>query len=592
MTQTEIIALHNEIFDFLYQKYLDEKEVGREFYFFLSAEKDFIIASFWDTREAYLNFDLVIDTKTSFVYLVASGNNRVMVADDDNEFKERVKKIEQLKTKINQAIGEIVAGETYDKRFLPMRSLITEVSLDKAMQKYDSSDLIENLIHFLEKDKPLIDNYLKENNYNWFWKERIFANYVKKVRQTQADSRKKTYIQGLPICLRSLSVKNYKDKAIQDLEIEDVPSNTRWVFLTGENGIGKTLVLEAIALGLKAADWEKGSKERDKCMIEAQYQTPLLSVVCALNQQIIPNLYISPPSDIPVVAYSCNRLNEVENTISTMAIGHLFGKTSLINVDNWLTTLLKKIDSEENRKRQGIEIDETQLSKDQNTFQALLTTFKKIFRIYDIVLHSEKESVLYKEQDEQGEIISAVPFSQLSAGYRSLLSLMSDMIVRLSHERMPEILDNYFIKDPKELIGIVIIDEFENHLHAKLQRKLVEIMTNLFPKVQFIVSTHSPIPLLGAPKESVILHVERSKEEGITLKRLDDIIPFKDLLPNAILSSPIFGLYNLIPNDRDTDKLLANPNDYQEVFFEEMLNEKLRKFREESDFDFEKFKKA
>jgi predicted ATP-binding protein involved in virulence len=57
------------------------------------------------------------------------------------------------------------------------------------------------------------------------------------------------------------------------------------------------------------------------------------------------------------------------------------------------------------------------------------------------------------------------------------------------------------VVDPAELAGIVLIDEIDIHLHPKWQKRVPEILHENFPKVQFIVSTHSPIPLLGALRE-------------------------------------------------------------------------------------------
>ncbi len=45
--------------------------------------------------------------------------------------------------------------------------------------------------------------------------------------------------------------------------------------------------------------------------------------------------------------------------------------------------------------------------------------------------------------------------------------------------------------------GIVIIDEIEQHLHPKLQRQILKRLDNKFPRVQFIMTTHSPLCVSG-----------------------------------------------------------------------------------------------
>jgi predicted ATP-binding protein involved in virulence len=95
-----------------------------------------------------------------------------------------------------------------------------------------------------------------------------------------------------------------------------------------------------------------------------------------------------------------------------------------------------------------------------------------------------------------------------------------------------------------------------------LQRELPEALSRVFPKIQFIATTHSPIPLLGAPKESVILTVSRNIDAGITIERLDDQINFANLLPNTILSSPIFGFEDIIPSSNTNISDISTASDF------------------------------
>ena len=46
----------------------------------------------------------------------------------------------------------------------------------------------------------------------------------------------------LPIALKSFHIKNYR--GIIDTQIDNIPPDTQWIFLTGENGFGKTSVLQ------------------------------------------------------------------------------------------------------------------------------------------------------------------------------------------------------------------------------------------------------------------------------------------------------------------------------------------------------------
>ncbi len=76
-------------------------------------------------------------------------------------------------------------------------------------------------------------------------------------------------------------------------------------------------------------------------------------------------------------------------------------------------------------------------------------------------------------------------FNNLSDGYSAIISIVSELILRMeAHE-----IKSY------NLEGIVLIDEIETHLHVELQKKILPFLTNFFPKIQFIVTTHSPFVL-------------------------------------------------------------------------------------------------
>lgn len=52
-----------------------------------------------------------------------------------------------------------------------------------------------------------------------------------------------------------------------------------------------------------------------------------------------------------------------------------------------------------------------------------------------------------------------------------------------------------------EISGVVVVDEIELHLHSILQREVLPKLIALFPKVQFIITTHSPLFLLGMEEQ-------------------------------------------------------------------------------------------
>ena len=93
--------------------------------------------------------------------------------------------------------------------------------------------------------------------------------------------------------------------------------------------------------------------------------------------------------------------------------------------------------------------------------------------------------------------------NQLSDGYSSILRILSDLIMRMDQNWLHK---NQLSEYNKE--GIVLIDELETHLHIELQRKILPFLTEFFPRIQFIVSTHSPY-VLTSISNALVYDLER-----------------------------------------------------------------------------------
>ena len=65
----------------------------------------------------------------------------------------------------------------------------------------------------------------------------------------------------------------------------------------------------------------------------------------------------------------------------------------------------------------------------------------------------------------------------------------------------PQLLDKVLI----ETDGIVLIDEIDLHLHPTWQKRILQDLMEIFPKVQFIVSTHAPEVINSVKRSSVVI---------------------------------------------------------------------------------------
>lgn len=105
--------------------------------------------------------------------------------------------------------------------------------------------------------------------------------------------------------------------------------------------------------------------------------------------------------------------------------------------------------------------------------------------------HNSRFNIIDKEKNQT--IIPAL--DALSTGQSALFNMFAT-IVRYADSK--DI--NRSIR-LQEINGIVVIDEIELHLHSKLQREVLPKLLKLFPKIQFIITTHSPLFLLGMDEQ-------------------------------------------------------------------------------------------
>lgn len=98
---------------------------------------------------------------------------------------------------------------------------------------------------------------------------------------------------------------------------------------------------------------------------------------------------------------------------------------------------------------------------------------------------------------------------QLSGGYKAVLSVIADIAKRLS-------IANPESSNPLEEEAVILIDELDLHLHPKWQKEIVDDLKRTFPNCQFIISTHSPfiIQSLEADELFDIKSMEFAGEKG------------------------------------------------------------------------------
>lgn len=134
-------------------------------------------------------------------------------------------------------------------------------------------------------------------------------------------------------------------------------------------------------------------------------------------------------------------------------------------------------------------------------------------------------------------------FRDLSEGYRSVLAFVGHMVrcvLRLTA----------WADDPLKVCGIALVDEVEAHLHPAWQKHIIADLSRLFPNIQWICSSHSPL-VAGSLVPNSILLLE-SKGDRVVPRPVDQT--FRGWRADQILTSLLFGLET--SRDEETSYLL------------------------------------
>ncbi len=353
--------------------------------------------------------------------------------------------------------------------------------------------------------------------------------------------------------LKQIEIKNMKcftDFNLDFTSEEEESGVRRWTVLLGENGVGKSALLQAIASALAGPfamrqllafpgtwvrfgetygeikaelRWTPGDDKPDEDE-QTDYSARYIVTADDIDALSYPEFSTSPPGDAFDVWPSDEALKNfpflrqtiyAEKASGWLACGYgpfrrlsggddatnriiksgrksarfvtlFFESAALVNIEDWLKQLY-------NTARDGDERNRKRLELVKQAFRE-----KLLPRPGELLVDARRARLKINGQEPVG-------FNELSDGYRGMLALGVDLI-RWITRAFPN------AADPMVCPGVVLIDELDAHLHPKWQRRIGFWLLNKFPGLQFIVATHSPFPA----------QVASGKGGNILLKRTPD----------------------------------------------------------------------
>ena len=163
------------------------------------------------------------------------------------------------------------------------------------------------------------------------------------------------------------------------------------------------------------------------------------------------------------------------------------------------------------------------LSVEEN-WGAFLPSYETIMKAVQYSLQEElqpEQQIIFSSR--YGEIAimepdgTVIDFSALSDGYRNVIKIVTDIATKMC------ILNPYLGEEALEKTpGVVVIDELDLSLHPTWQKRIVRILKELFPKIQFICATHSPF-IIQSLEPGELFVLDAALDEEYSGQSIEDI---------------------------------------------------------------------
>jgi energy-coupling factor transporter ATP-binding protein EcfA2 len=390
-----------------------------------------------------------------------------------------------------------------------------------------------------------------------------------------------------PIYIRSLQLSGIKTFA-SEVELALGKNNgaiSQWTLILGDNGIGKSSILQCIAWMKPSLPYDVEDIPEDfipsplindeenevlEKLVSRKLPTGKIAEIRAqfvANQTLNQTVAISDPqyceTSIKIGLNKNFKLDVAEPYLNTntpevfyhdevslygYSASRQLGKLNLNNpklvdtIPGFINEFTELYDAEEilhtlNYARLGAND-----SKEKTKYEEFIEDVKAM--IISILPEAEKIKKIdilppkVLSSDPEGGIIitmrdgEQIPFSEFSLGYKTVTSWVIDLSWRL--------FTKFQGKTPKPLHepAIVLIDEIDLHLHPKWQREILQNLCDHFPNTQFVATAHSPVMVQAAMESNYsVLKFENgvveilNQPEGLDGWRVDQI-----------LTSELFGL--------------------------------------------------
>jgi len=605
-TSSHISRLQKIMTEFSHIIHLQIINVPFEDYSFFKEMKELVSLTICNNKLSNIDFFEKLECKLTYLDLSFNELSEISILEKFNGLKSlnlsgnkiqnfiflnKLKYLQSLVLKHNNLADVYFLQNLKGLKFLNLGyNNLTEIDILKKIKKLTYLDLSNNQIKILpewiitELDleiKIQVENSDYSEHKVLLLKDNPIENPPLYIVQRGKETIKKYFQHKGDPYLDSFLFKNYF--SIADIEIKNL-SDKKEIYFLGENGDGKTILLQAITLALKGNQnfgaisdvlkdnlfmlKEKNEKNLELIQANLGKKEELDSVLKSIDsfgyeKQFNKDHEISYPH-LNVYAYGINRVfNKNDETrddenkeVYLSLFDHRYGLTDPVQ---WLKDI--RLLTLENKDK-GLPEPTVTLPIAQQLLSELVNK--------EIEIKFSGTSVTFSEKGSQ-----PISYRQLSDGYKSIINWLCDLLSRLS-KNQPH------VKKLEDYYGIVLVDEIGVYLHPRLQFTLVGMLRKKFKKIQWIFTTHSPIITLGASASEDTVFFKLYKENGKT-QIAGPVNGIAGMTANSLITSILWRLDEFTTQGTNINQI--NSDDYIYKVIHDAIRERIKKNINLSDKD-------
>jgi Predicted ATP-binding protein involved in virulence len=303
-----------------------------------------------------------------------------------------------------------------------------------------------------------------------------------------------------------------KLRHLENIKIEISETSRRHLLITGKNGSGKTSLLEALSKCLTVANDFKTDIEEIFNGEKSFSELTDSGVTISLNSAVALHKLFRKGEFVMAYFPATRQANIVSATgVEDVKFASNYELTA--DPAEKLAKYMVHLKTQQAYARQ-----ENDSSIEKN-IQSWFNRFEKALRA---LFEDESLTMTYDYRNynflihQDGR--NPFGFNELSDGYSSVIQIVMGLIMRMEQ--------NWLLKgtlSEYDIEGIALIDELETHLHIELQQKFLPFLVTFFPRVQFIVSTHSPYVLTSISEATIFDLEKKVSYEDMSLYSVSDV---------------------------------------------------------------------